>query len=420
MLHLISSLWSAVTETEETKILFLGTSNSGKSALYERFKIFLTEGPDVPQTAENHHNHNNSSSKTSLSGGLASLKAEIEKRKMLENHNSSNGNDDDGKESTSSVDDIVTIPTTTMTTNHILSNSENLTQQQQKRKFHRYFKPIQPVPALPRFMSPTVGLNVARGNVTIPNSGQKIAATLWDVGGDPSIRQLWYTYIVQCHGVVFTIDLSADAREQVKSVRLLHMLMQRPELAFAPFLIVGTKIDQVIENDKKMFHDTHHKNGSQTKFRRSSIQQTLTGFLRLLHLEQLPAEPTFLGNHDGDGDDETHNDGEDRNDDSKTEVKNDHNSKSAHEEFIPINVDSLLRADAIDAVNSVPSGSVSGICGHMYFTAIANSKSLKNGTDLKQALYWILSAAKSSRARAATLDNWEMKLSEKSEKMVNK
>lgn len=453
MLHLLSSLWSAVTETEETKILFLGNSNSGKSALYERFKIFIHEGPDDSQSQSVPTTKTESNNQSNGLGGLSSLKAEMEKRKLLDAANSSKSNNrndgdddddsDDKESSTSSVDDVLVTSTTFLLHPEINTQKNNLPEQQRK-KFHRYFKPNQPVQPLPRFMCPTVGLNVARGNVVIPHSNQKIAATLWDVGGDPSIRQLWYTYIVQCHGVVFTIDLSADAREQAQSVRLLHMLMQRPELAFAPFLVVGTKVDEMIEKEKKNFRQ-NKSNGdrnSKSRFRRSSIQQTLTQFSRLLHFEQLPVEPTFLVKNDSEtdlshhqehninknnnNDDQQHSEEstslKNNDDEEKPEQKNtnegktkDSNAKSKHEEFIPVNVDSLLTADAIDAVNAVPSGSVSGICGHMYYTAIANSKTLKNGTDLKQALFWILSVAKSSRARAATLQNWESKLSIKSE-----
>jgi len=435
MIHLLSSIWSAVTEVQETKILFLGPSNSGKSALFERFKIILDEGPekqycDDPELEKKELEKDKDSSGL---GGLASIKAELEKRKLLEEEaRKRKERRDRGEEDE----------------NDLLSEDD-------KKELEKF----KHVPPLPRFMSPTVGLNVGRGHVTLPHSSKKISALLWDTGGDPDLRQLWFTYIVQCHGVVYCIDLSADEREQAQSVKLLHLLMQRPELAFAPFLIVGTKMDVVIErqreewknNNRRRTNSTASNNsGERTKnsndddnddddidqsslknqqgcsssgfFERDTLQKTLTKFHRLLRFEDLPLQPSFL--HDTDlintktgnaGDNDSASNEQDKFVNSSSSSKTTKKSLENKEDFVPVDVDSLLADDAVDAVNAVPGSSVSGICGHMYHCAVANSKDLKFGSDLRDSLYWILSASQSSRARSATLHNLEVNLSEKRE-----
>jgi GTPase SAR1 family protein len=377
MLHLISSIWSAVTETEETKILFLGSSNSGKSALFERFKLFLEHPNDEEEPSEK----STEETKSNL-GGLASLKLEMEKRKLeeqkrlKENNNQVDDDDDnDAHQKNSSLDDFY---------HREEQNYKN--------------KKILPLPKI----TTTVGLNVGRGNCVIPQSGKKVSALLWDVGGDPAIRQLWFTYIVQCHGVVFTIDLSASPQEQANAVKLLHVLMLRPELAFAPFLIVGTKMDQVVIAKRSQERQARKNNGAvheESKKPQNFLHQTMNELHRLLRFEDLPSVAEFLNN------DLTTSSS------SSSETHEKKPSSADDNGFVPVNVHTLLAADAIDAVSAVPSGSVSGICGHMYHLALGNSQTLKYGTDLRSAMYWILSAAASSRARKATLENLEANLS---------
>lgn len=466
MIHLLSSIWSSVTEVQETKILFLGTSNSGKSALFERFKLILEEGPDRRYsddvTIELEKRELEKDKDASGLGGLASIKAELEKRKRLEEaqrkrrerrekrssmNNSGGGVDDDDEDDDEEEQQ------------QLLS----MISEEDKKELDKF----KHVPPLPRFMTPTVGLNVGRGTVTIPHSNRKVSALLWDTGGDPDLRQLWFTYIVQCHGVVYCIDLSADEKEKAQSVKLLHLLMQRPELAFAPLLIVGTKRDVVVEKEKQEWKENnrkqwrnknqqqqrqkqeienHNQNDERTDhqsscssslarspssslmsnstsstsafscfFERESLHKTLSQFHRLLRFEDLPLKPSFL--HDSDlvsiknlANSKT---GEIQNEDARKSatLNSKANDKRNDSDFVPIGVDTLLTADALDAVSAVPSGSVSGICGHMYHCSIANSKDLKYGSDLRESLYWILSAAQSSRARSATLQKLEANLS---------
>ena len=153
---------------------------------------------------------------------------------------------------------------------------------------------------------------------------------------------------------------------------------------------------------------------SSSCYEREPLQKTLLQLHRLLRFEDLPFHPSFL--HDSDlintkTGKASSVSSKDTDDDKKN---NKNNKKKDHDEFVKIidAEDHILAEDAVDAVNAVPSGSVSGICGHMYHCAIANSKDLKYGSDLRESLYWILSASQSSRARSATLQNLETNLSE--------
>jgi len=64
----------------------------------------------------------------------------------------------------------------------------------------------------------------------------------FDLGGHAEARRLWRDYFTKCDAVVFMIDAAAPDRfPEVKDE--LDQLLQCEELAKAPFLLLGNKID---------------------------------------------------------------------------------------------------------------------------------------------------------------------------------
>lgn len=83
---------------------------------------------------------------------------------------------------------------------------------------------------------PTVGFNmrkITKGSVTIK---------LWDVAGQPRFQRLWERYCrgVQC--IVYVVD-AADHDSIEQTTKLLHDLMQRPNMQEVPLLVLGNKND---------------------------------------------------------------------------------------------------------------------------------------------------------------------------------
>eukprot|EP00128_Syssomonas_multiformis_P009735 Colp12_sorted_trinity150504_noHs@28836 len=85
-------------------------------------------------------------------------------------------------------------------------------------------------------MIPTVGFNmrkVTKGNVTIK---------LWDIGGQPRFRSMWERYCRGVNAIVYMVD-SAD-HEKIEAAKTeLHALLEKPQLANIPVLVLGNKND---------------------------------------------------------------------------------------------------------------------------------------------------------------------------------
>nr|CAG8491524.1 15214_t:CDS:2 [Entrophospora candida] len=85
-------------------------------------------------------------------------------------------------------------------------------------------------------MIPTVGFNmrkVTKGNVTMK---------LWDIGGQPRFRSMWERYCRGVNAIVFVVD-SAD-HEKLEAARTeLRSLLDKPQLANIPVLVLGNKND---------------------------------------------------------------------------------------------------------------------------------------------------------------------------------
>eukprot|EP00123_Amoebidium_parasiticum_P001295 comp12353_c0_seq1/m.7217 comp12353_c0_seq1/g.7217 ORF comp12353_c0_seq1/g.7217 comp12353_c0_seq1/m.7217 type:complete len:194 (-) comp12353_c0_seq1:74-655(-) len=87
-------------------------------------------------------------------------------------------------------------------------------------------------------MLPTVGFNmrkVTKGNVTIK---------LWDIGGQPRFRTMWERYCRGVNAIVYMVDAADRDPEKIKqSSHELHQLLDKPQLAGIPILLLGNKND---------------------------------------------------------------------------------------------------------------------------------------------------------------------------------
>eukprot|EP00753_Platysulcus_tardus_P001765 PLAT11514.3.p1 GENE.PLAT11514.3~~PLAT11514.3.p1 ORF type:complete len:188 (-),score=73.74 PLAT11514.3:191-730(-) len=83
---------------------------------------------------------------------------------------------------------------------------------------------------------PTIGLNVKmvkKGGVTMK---------CWDIGGQAEYRREWSRYTRGCDVILFVVD--AYAVDRIPAARKeLHRLLEDPELATTPLLVLANKID---------------------------------------------------------------------------------------------------------------------------------------------------------------------------------
>merc|ERR1712223_1073093 len=87
---------------------------------------------------------------------------------------------------------------------------------------------------------PTIGFNV--DNVEYKN----LKFTVWDVGGQQSIRQLWKHYYSNTDGIIFVIDANDTKRVRGNehcAKEELHRLMEEEELQNCQLLVFANKQD---------------------------------------------------------------------------------------------------------------------------------------------------------------------------------
>lgn len=83
---------------------------------------------------------------------------------------------------------------------------------------------------------PTIGFNVE--SVTYKN----LNFTVWDIGGQKTIRSLWYHYFQNTSAVIFVVD-SSDL-ERIPTVKEeLHDIMKHHDLENAVLLVLANKQD---------------------------------------------------------------------------------------------------------------------------------------------------------------------------------
>ncbi|KAG0422460.1 hypothetical protein HPB47_001725 [Ixodes persulcatus] len=97
-------------------------------------------------------------------------------------------------------------------------------------------------------MIPTVGFNmrkVTKGNVTIK---------IWDIGGQPRFRSMWERYCRGVNAIVYMVD-AHDQDKMEASRNELHNLLDKPQLAGIPVLVLGNKRDLAGALDEKELID---------------------------------------------------------------------------------------------------------------------------------------------------------------------
>ncbi|VEL36540.1 unnamed protein product [Protopolystoma xenopodis] len=86
---------------------------------------------------------------------------------------------------------------------------------------------------------PTIGFNVEE--VQVPRTG--ITFTVWDIGGQAKLRRLWRHYFRDTRGLIYVVD-SADRQRMEEASEELWAVLNEPEMAGVPFVVMANKQDQ--------------------------------------------------------------------------------------------------------------------------------------------------------------------------------
>lgn len=85
--------------------------------------------------------------------------------------------------------------------------------------------------------SPTIGFNV----VTL-GLDKKSELTVWDVGGQGSLRPNWRYYLEGCQALVFVVDASDQTRTEEAKMALKNILSDQ-NLQGVPLMVLANKTD---------------------------------------------------------------------------------------------------------------------------------------------------------------------------------
>lgn len=85
--------------------------------------------------------------------------------------------------------------------------------------------------------SPTVGFNV--GTLDLD---KKTALTVWDIGGQKSMRRNWRFYLDNCKALVFVVD-SSDAGRMPEAQKALKKVLSDERLQGVPLMVLANKKD---------------------------------------------------------------------------------------------------------------------------------------------------------------------------------
>ena len=85
-------------------------------------------------------------------------------------------------------------------------------------------------------VAPTVGFEIE----TVEMEGFRV--TLWDVGGQRSLRAYWRNYFEETDGVVWVVDAADQSRLEEAALELAH-LCAAERLAMASLVVVANKQD---------------------------------------------------------------------------------------------------------------------------------------------------------------------------------
>lgn len=85
--------------------------------------------------------------------------------------------------------------------------------------------------------SPTVGFNVATVELD-----KKTSLTVWDVGGQKTMRSNWKYYLEECKVLVFVVDSSDRARME-EAQKALKKILNDEHLKGVPLMVLANKKD---------------------------------------------------------------------------------------------------------------------------------------------------------------------------------
>lgn len=83
---------------------------------------------------------------------------------------------------------------------------------------------------------PTVGFNVEKIQY------KNLAMTMWDIGGQTKIRQLWHHYFEGTNALIYVVDSSDPERFDLVADSL-HYICQQEALRDVPLLVFANKSD---------------------------------------------------------------------------------------------------------------------------------------------------------------------------------
>lgn len=85
-------------------------------------------------------------------------------------------------------------------------------------------------------MIPTVGFNMRK------ISKGRVVMKVWDIGGQPRFRSMWERYCRGVNAIVFVVDAADNAKLDMARNELRNLL-EKPQLAGIPVLVLGNKND---------------------------------------------------------------------------------------------------------------------------------------------------------------------------------
>ncbi|XP_047432293.1 ADP-ribosylation factor-like protein 11 [Mugil cephalus] len=85
--------------------------------------------------------------------------------------------------------------------------------------------------------SPTIGFNVGTLNLD-----KKTSLTVWDVGGQKSMRPNWRYYLDDCKALVFVVD-SSDRERMPEAQKVLKKVLGEEKLRGVPLMVLANKKD---------------------------------------------------------------------------------------------------------------------------------------------------------------------------------
>ncbi|XP_026094057.1 ADP-ribosylation factor-like protein 11 [Carassius auratus] len=85
--------------------------------------------------------------------------------------------------------------------------------------------------------SPTVGFNVATVQLD-----KKTSLTVWDVGGQGTMRPNWKYYLEECKVLVFVVD-SSDRARMAEAQKALKKILSDEHLKGVPLMVLANKND---------------------------------------------------------------------------------------------------------------------------------------------------------------------------------